>query len=273
MRPEDLRNYRTLRRLVDNPWEVLRFRTTRRPGQTLTVRMREGGPLYLRGGHTDFHIFHRIFLRDEYRLDAVAVGAWSCVVDLGANVGLFSARAAPLAQRVIAYEPHAGNFACLERNLAGRPNVVRVQAAVAGTAGTLRLHHPEHEGLSGIYSAYREEGRHLSSRFEEVRAETLDQLFESHGIEVCDLLKIDVEGAEYEILHAASSATLERVHRIHGEYHDVARDDPRTRIGSFVKFLEGLGFTVELDRHRRRENLGLFYAERPGLSTSRPPRV
>lgn len=273
MRLEDFSNYRALRRLVNNPWQVLRFRTTRRPGQILKVLMREGGPLYLRGGHTDFHIFHRIFLRDEYRLNGVAAGEWSCVVDLGANVGLFSARVAPLSKRVIAYEPFPGNFAWLERNLEGRKHVVRVPKAVAATPGTLRLYHPENPGLSGIYSAYRERGRHLSETFDEVAAETLDQLFEVHGIEFCDLLKIDVEGAEYPILHAASRTTLSRIRRIHGEYHDVARDDPRTRIASFVKFLEDLGYRVELDPHRRRENLGMFYAVRPDFSGDKRPRA
>src|SRR5262245_14629723 len=96
----------------------MRFRKRQREGLELEVRMRQGGPLRLRGGRADFHMFHRIFLRDEYRLRALLAAPLECVVDLGANVGLFSARVAPLARRVIAYEPFPESFARLRANLA-----------------------------------------------------------------------------------------------------------------------------------------------------------
>ena len=67
MRPADLTDYLQLRHLVENPWEVLRFRKTQTPGQTLEVHLLGAPPLFVRGGTSDFHMFHRIFLRDEYR--------------------------------------------------------------------------------------------------------------------------------------------------------------------------------------------------------------
>ena len=93
MRPEDFGDYLALRRISANPWRSLRFRKTRRPGQTLDVKLRQGASLALRAESNDFHIFHRIFLRDEYRLDALPEKL-GCVIDLGANVGLFAARSA-----------------------------------------------------------------------------------------------------------------------------------------------------------------------------------
>ena len=76
MRLEDVGDAFALRRNAANPWETLRFRKTRRPGQTLAVRLRDGALL---------------LLRDEYRL-ARLPARLGCVVDLGANVGLFAAR-------------------------------------------------------------------------------------------------------------------------------------------------------------------------------------
>src|SRR5512144_2652965 len=122
MRLEDARDYLALRRIAANPWETVRFRKTRRPGQTLAVQLRESAPLALRGDSNDFHIFHRIFLRDEYRLERLPARLGD-VLDLGANVGLFAARIAPRARRVFCYEPVPANFAQLERNVAPLANV------------------------------------------------------------------------------------------------------------------------------------------------------
>jgi FkbM family methyltransferase len=261
LRREDVGDYFALRRFAANPWETVRFRKTRRHGQTLAVQMRDGATLLLRGDSNDFHIFHRIYLRDEYRL-ARLPARLGCVIDLGANVGLFAARVAPRAERVICYEPVPANFAQLERNVAGFANVAIHREAVAGEAGTLRIYRPESDALSGRHSAFADVSTHMTARYDEVPARSLDEVFARNAVEACDLLKIDVEGSEYAILHGAGAATLARVARIHGEYHDVAPDDPRTRIDAFANFLRTRGYAVEVVPHPRKPNLGLFFAAR-----------
>jgi len=261
MRLEDVGDYLALRRIAANPWETVRFRKTRKPGQTLAVQLRASAPLALRGDSNDFHIFHRIFLRDEYRL-AQLPAQLGDVIDLGANVGLFTARVAPRAKRVFCYEPVPANFSQLERNVAQLPNVTAFREAAAGAPGTLRIYQPESDALSGRHSAFAEVSAHMTARYDEVPARALDEIFARHSIEACDLLKIDVEGSEYEILHGASDATLARIARIHGEYHDVAPEDPRTRIDAFAGFLRGCGYSVDVAPHRRKPNLGLFFATR-----------
>lgn len=261
MRLSDLSDYVALRRMVANPWETIRFRARKgRPGSRLDVRLLDGPPLHVRGGTNDFHIFHRIFLRDEYRLGGHA--DWECVVDIGGNVGLFSVRAAAIARRVIAYEPVAGNFEQLRANCAGRRDIEAVHAAVAGRTGKLRIYRPVASGFTGRHSAYRELAGLMSDAYDEVDAISLDELFRRHAIDRCDLLKIDCEGAEYEILHAAGDATLARVARIHAEYHDVDPGDPRTRIAHFDAFLQGKGYATTVEPHRRHPNQGMLFAER-----------
>ncbi len=267
MRPDDFGDYLALRRISANPWQTLRFRKTRRPGQTLSVELRCGAPLALRADSNDFHIFHRIFLRDEYRLDELPARL-GCVVDLGANVGLFAARVAQRAERVLCYEPVPANFAQLERNVAGFAHVQPFRAAVSGTTGTLRIYQPSSEALSGRHSAFADVNAHLTERYDEVPAFSLDEVFERNAISACDLLKIDVEGSEYEILHGASDATLARTARIYGEYHDVSPDDPRTRIAAFADYLRERGYTVLVQPHRRKQNLGLFFATRANCTPS-----
>jgi len=262
MRARDLRDYLTLHRLATNAWATLRFRKRQRPGDVHTVQMRGAPVVRLRGDRADFHMFHRIFLSDEYRLRDVPPASWKTVVDLGGNVGLFAVRVAPLAARVLSYEPYKDHFACLQRNTQHWPNIEAVCAAVSGRPGPLRLYEPLSPRASGSYSMFPELGHHVAKRWVEVTAVTLGDLFERHGVETCDLLKIDVEGQEYDILHAAPPELFERIARIHGEYHDVQRDAPRSRVTAFAGFLRGCGYSVELAPDRSRDNHGMFYATR-----------
>ena len=57
-----------LRKIVANPFEVVRFRKNLSPEAFVQVRLRNRPPLSLRGGKSDYHMFHRIFLKDEYCL-------------------------------------------------------------------------------------------------------------------------------------------------------------------------------------------------------------
>ncbi len=269
MRLEDLADWWKLRRFTANPGEIVRFRKRQRDGDELAVRLDDGPPLWLRGARADFHMFHRIFLRDEYRLAGVVPGAWDCVVDLGANVGVFALRAARIARRVVAFEPNPRNFERLARNAAGRPRITALRRAVAGKPGTLRLYRPEAASRSGTYSGFRSPGSGLSDAYDEVPATTLDDAFARHGVETCALLKVDIEGGEYDALYAASDATLARVERIHGEYHDLGPERPDASGEALGAFLARKGFAVELVPHRRKPNHGMFFAAR-GPTPPRP---
>ncbi|MGD8524521.1 MAG: FkbM family methyltransferase [Desulfobacterales bacterium] len=213
---------------------------------------------------SDYHMFHRIFLRDEYRLAAVPLSSWECAVDLGANVGIFSFRVAGLAQKVFSYEPFSGNKEQLEKNLKPCKNITVIHKAVAGKPGMIRLFMPENERSTGSYSSFADLGVTTES-YLEVPSVTLNQIFIDHKIDRCDLLKIDIEGQEYEVLHSTDDDVLSRTMRIHGEYHNVEPDNPITRIQDLARFLNSKGYQVEVIPHKRKSNHGLFYATRANL--------
>ena len=261
MRITDISDWFLLRRLVTSPLTVMRFRRNPDPSAELELRLREAPSLYLRGGRSDFHMFHRIYLRDEYKLNSVGEGRLGCVVDLGGNVGLFSARVAPYAERVVACEPVPENFAQLKRNTQEFSNVVAVNAAVAAESGTMRIFLPRTTKRSGSSSAHLDPG-HDPDSFHDARAVSFETLLQEHKISRCDLLKIDVEGSEYEILHSLSESAWECIQRIHGEYHDVGPEDPRTRWENCEAFIRSKGFRVQSAPHRHKPNHVMFFAER-----------
>jgi len=161
---------------------------------------------------------------------------------------------------LIVFEPDPANLVQLRKNIADERGVTIVPKGVAGAPGHLKLHVESSGGVGGRSTLYAELGHHDSTV--EIEVTTLDRVFDDFAIERCDLLKIDVEGAEYEILGCASRATLDRIDRIVGEYHDVRPEDPSTRIDAFRRFLEDAGYRVDVVPSRRHANLGLFFAQR-----------
>ncbi len=257
---KDIRQYVKLRRCVRNAWHVARRRHDR-TGE-LAVKLRSGITLHLRGACQDYTTFDRIFLRDEYHLKEYEAEVHGTVVDLGANVGIFAARIAPQAARVICYEPMQSNFSQLEKNLGGLAHVTRVHAAVGDAGGTARIFQPRDTRISGGFTQYPHEALHAAEGYEEMPIVTLDQVFAQHDIRACDLLKVDTEGAEYAILYGASDETLARIRRISGEYHRLEHGGAHTHIKALCAHLSARGFVVTLLPKRGMENHGLFFAAR-----------
>lgn len=249
-------DYLAYRKHVHNAWDLASTRRSHRAGQTLEARLRDGRTLTLRGGTQDPSVFHEVFVRDVYRLSNDA-SPLKDVLDLGGNVGMFSVRIASRARRVFAYEPVPSNFEQLKRNVAGYPNITPVNEAVGATHGVLKLFPGQSDRGTGRFSAHPDASTHDTAHPFEVPCVTLAMVFQRHGIEQLDLMKIDVEGAEHEILRAGAGL-LGRVARIVGEYHPAS-----TGSGESLKaMLEGSGFRVEMQPNPKAAGTGMFFARR-----------
>jgi FkbM family methyltransferase len=155
-------------------------------------------------------------IRDDYRLDDIPFEPGDVVLDIGAHVGVVSTY---LAIRhpditIYAFEPIHENFARLCRNLEANniTNVHPIPRAVTrdGRDLTLASRLDANSGGATAYSAGHGERT--------VRSTTLRDIFTTYRIQQCRLLKIDVEGAEYEILHSARGL-LDQIDYIRGEFH------------------------------------------------------
>lgn len=128
-------------------------------------------------------------------------------VDVGANCGLITAFAARRAARVLAFEPSPREYARLMANLAANEaaNVTPHQQAVAEAPGTvtLRLAEAGHAGHNTIGEAFAYKGV-VTETLHQVEATTLNEALAS--LERCDLIKMDIEGAELRALQGADQA-------------------------------------------------------------------
>jgi FkbM family methyltransferase len=142
--------------------------------------------------------------------DAMAVDRPRCVVDVGANIGVFSLYQSMLkrAEQVIAFEPSPDVFPRLVKNIEinGIKNVRAVNAAVGNESGTLSFS----ESRVSANSRVSETGL---IKVPCVRLD--DELRDVHSI---DFLKIDTEGYETHVLRGACE-TLKKTERIALELH------------------------------------------------------
>lgn len=154
---------------------------------------------------------------DVYVLHTLTFGPGDCVVDIGAHVGMFSIFIAKLFPgiRVYAYEPHPCNRELFRRNmeLNEATGIQLCPEAVTGHGQMIDLVGDPFN--SGAYTAHSVTQNHR--RASAVPSVTLDQIFERHAIERCALLKIDCEGAEYEILQ--NTSVWPRIDHLRGEFH------------------------------------------------------
>ena len=133
------------------------------------------------------------------------------VFDLGAHCGVSTYALAKLVGaegRVVAFEPDPVNFAILQRNLErhGLRNVIAENVAIAGTAGRLAF---SSEGTIGSTLLSTLVGRETVGSMVMVEALTLGDAYARWGVPA--FCKIDIEGAEIEVLNASSE--LLRSHR------------------------------------------------------------
>jgi len=75
-----------------------------------------------------------------------------------------------------------------------------------------------------------------------MQACTLRDVFEQNQMERCDILKMDVEGAEFGILYGAGDDLLKRIAAIYVECHPCGSRDPRWNLKSMAAFLKAKGF-------------------------------
>jgi FkbM family methyltransferase len=128
------------------------------------------------------------------------------VLDLGAHIGLFSvhlARAVGPSGRVVSFEPAPGTAAVLRRTVTYNDldAVVSVrQAALAGECGDVDLFETGDDcsNANSLVPTDRTQG------VVRVRATTLDDLVAEEALTVA-VVKMDIEGAELEVLEGASA--------------------------------------------------------------------
>ena len=222
----------------------------------LIVELRNGCRFQFRTP-MDIWIIKETCLDRQYERESVEIKDGWVVLDIGAGLGDFAICVASRHPHstVYAYEPFPESFTMLENNL----NLNQVQNvkifphAVSGQVGFIDLHIVSKEAVQQS-TAFGLDGSQSSIQ---VQSTTLDHILDEIQSGKCDYLKMDCEGAEYNILFSASDSALQRIKHICLEYHDGVTEFSHQEL---VQFLERKGFQVRLTPNPAWRHLGFLYA-------------
>ena len=150
------------------------------------------------------------FERELHDFIASTLREGAVFMDVGANVGCYSMQAATLVGptgRIISFEPSPPVFERLRQNVdLNAFSNISLCACALGGASARRLLYVEsgNQGYSNAIASLHPSDWHGSrDNAREIQVTTMDEWFQESGLPRLDLVKIDVEGAEFEVLEGA----------------------------------------------------------------------
>ena len=175
------------------------------------------------------------------------------VIDVGANIGKYAINSGNLVGnngKVYAFEPSKRPFELLCKSIKENRlenTVFPIQAAVSNKEGKSKLYLSNQEPITSIIFK-------LSDNFIEVETTTLDSFINKQKLKKVDWIKIDVEGAEYEVFSGAINTLKNYNVNLIFEVLEVNKE-------KVLHFLEDLGYKVSmLDSYHTEEftNKGFY---------------
>ena len=283
--------------------QIIAYVVPKRANQTLwdcnsLCVLPDGSPVaHLNKNETDY-IYNEIFVLQAYLRHGITLRDGACVLDVGANVGLFTVFANRVARdlRMISFEPNPAAFTCLQANAAAWGTAVKcLPIGLSRDNNSAELTFFEGMSLlSGFYTDAATEREvvknyvlnqqseplgdenlvaqigdliddRLHSRTVSAQLRTLSSVIAEERIDQIDLLKINVEKSELDVLLGLNAGDWPKIRQI---VIEVDRQENLLPIGSLLE-QHGFEYLVEQDPLLRKTQLCYVYAIRPAAEHGR----
>jgi FkbM family methyltransferase len=169
----------------------------------------------LRRDSTDLMALTHVWLIEEYKRSNFEINSHDVVIDVGAHIGLFTLYASQFCNEgtIYSFEPVKENYKLLLENIKlNNLNLVRsFNLAVSNSNVPIKLYLDNDESGHSMFSQ--------SSDSIMTNSISLQKVFDDNQIKRCNFLKLDCEGAEYEIIKNLPSEYFEKIDKIVIEYH------------------------------------------------------
>lgn len=217
------------------------------------------------------HMQSQIFWYGYYSRDIIMVmdkllSPGMVMFDVGANIGeisLCAARRVGKAGKVYSFEPMPALYETLKRNLS-RNGMMHVQPVCMGLSdkeGSVPIYRADthfsdgtlHEGLGTLYPM-----NNRTSPAGEIKITTLDAFCEERRVDKLDCIKIDVEGAEFDVLKGGEKTLSKYKPHLIVELQEQTASASGRSPKDILEYLETLGYSFfSIGRKARLHSLHL----------------
>ncbi len=214
-----------------------------------------GHPFHYRTGTDDAAALNEVLFRKGHRAEYhfPIEGEPEVLFDIGGHIGsasVYFAQRFPRT-RIFTFEPAPDNFELLKLNTAPYPNIRVFNFGLGSRSGNFSMKGLEHGLDTGGRSLIPEAGLG-GNRLLEVQIRSVGDFLRENAITKVDFIKIDTEGAEYDILTAFPEQILKEVQWMIGELHDVRDFELLARLSPW--------FHIGLDKAKVRFRYSCFRA-------------
>lgn len=238
-------------------WDFMR---TARPGaenydKPLYIYHWKNHPIYYRPGTSDRGLIYEILIRKpgkaEYYVDERVNP--KVIVDIGANIGitaLWLADKYPDAQ-VYCFEPMQDNFELLQKNIKGISNIHAYNYGLGAKSEEMDVFSNIDTFNRGGFSIYQrpndpDNAGTGGDSIGKIKIRNAGDALQELGITNIDLLKIDTEGAEYDILKVIPDELLQDCQWIMGELHGIKTFETLALVDKWFSIQMKKRFTSEV---------------------------
>ena len=206
-----------------------------------------------------FRNYEEFFTDRIYDIMTDSIPKKKVAIDVGANVGLFTEYCLDVGfEKVISIEPNPLAANEFRKMHSENPNVIFSEIALTGDGKNVNLSvNPGNTLVSSIVKT-------ISENTVLVKSQTLNSLMSDY--DSVDLLKIDIEGAEYDLLDKTDVESLTKAKNIILEFHD----NNDGRVNMLIKKLVSADFAVKLydeliqNEVNEKADHGVIFAKRKG---------
>ena len=169
------------------------------------------------------------------------------VIDIGAHIGRYtitSSKQVGAGGKVVAIEADPDNFEILKKNIALNKltNVLPLNYAVFSTRTRMKLYE---QSASAKYNSIMLNRAAKTRNYVEVNADTLDSILKLNGVNRVNWIKIDVEGAEFEVLKGSTKTLSGENMSLLIEIHNI--EDP-SHYDNIVDFLKNHNYEITFEQ-------------------------
>jgi FkbM family methyltransferase len=227
---------------IKKPYKIIFNKLLKNKGVDLLYSTRNGISFHCRSGTTDINEAIVILSGTEYP-EKIIKGLKNpkpIIVDAGAHLGFFSLFVKKLKpySRIIAIEPLPENLRLLKVNLKLNSirDVVIVKKALLDNDKRLKLYLPNYVDYDAASTLTY---KNTPVKIYSIQSISLSKLIKLYNLEKIDLLKMDIEGAEFQIIINDIKLLKKKILYLIFEYHENIKSYNKSTV---KKILQDNGF-------------------------------